>query len=176
MYRILKEHDEVHERRYQRKRPVYAKPERVATGPNQLWSWDITKLKGPVKWHYYYLYVILDVFSRYVVGWLVAERESADLAEVLISESCTKQDINRAQLTLHADRGAPMTAKTVSQLLTDLGVTQSHSRPHVPNDNPYSEAQFKTLKYQPDFPGRFNALPEARSWAKRFLTWYNQQF
>lgn len=176
MYRILKEHDEVHERRYQRQHPVYAKPERVATGANQLWSWDITKLKGLVKWHYYYLYVILDVFSRYVVGWLLAEQESADLAELLISESCAKQGISRAQLTLHADRGAPMKAKTVSQLLTDLGVTQSHSRPHVPNDNPYSEAQFKTLKYQPDFPGRFSSLPDARNWARRFFPWYNHHF
>lgn len=176
MYRILKEHDEVHERRYQRKHPVYAKPQRVATGPNQLWSWDITKLKGPVKWHYYYLYVILDIFSRYVVGWLLAEQEAADLAEVLISESCAKQGIVREQLTLHADRGAPMKAKTVSQLLTDLGVTQSHSRPHVPNDNPYSEAQFKTLKYQPDFPGRFGSYQQAQLWARRFFPWYNHQF
>jgi len=174
--RGLKEHDEVHERRYQRKHPVYAKPERVATGPNQLWSWDITKVKGPTKWHYYYLYVILDVFSRYVVGWLLAEQESADLAELLISESCAKQGITREHLTLHADRGAAMKAKTVSQLLTALGVTQSHSRPHVPNDNPYSEAQFKTLKYQPDFPGRFSSLPDARTWARHFFPWYNHQF
>jgi putative transposase len=176
MYRILKEHDEVRERRNQLKHPGYAKPELVATGPNQLWSWDITKLKGPAKWHYYYLYVILDIFSRYVVGWLLAEQEAANLAERLIGESCAKQGISRDQLTLHADRGAPMKAKTVSQLLTDLGVTPSHSRPHVPNDNPYSEAHFKTLKYQPDFPGRFGSYQEAQTWARRFFPWYNHQF
>lgn len=176
MYRILKEHNEVHERRNQVKHPRYAKPELVATGPNQLWSWDITKLKGPVKWHYYYLYVILDVFSRYVVGWLLAEQESAQLAEQLIGESCAKQQLSRDELTLHSDRGGPMTAKRVAQLLIDLGVTQSHSRPRVPDDNPYSEAQFKTLKYHPDYPGRFGSFQEALEWARRFFGWYNQQF
>jgi len=176
MYRILKEHNEVSERRNQLKHPRYAKPELVASGPNQLWSWDITKLRGPAKWHYYYLYVILDVFSRYVVGWLLAEQESAKLAELLIVESCTKQNISRDELTLHADRGGPMKAKTVAQLLIDLGITKSHSRPHVPDDNPYSEAHFKTLKYQPDFPGRFGSFQEALNWARGFFPWYNQQF
>lgn len=176
MYRILKEHDEVRERRNQLKQPHSAKPELVATGPNQLWSWDITKLKGPVKWHYYYLYVILDVFSRYAVGWLLAEQEAAELAELLIVETCAKQGICRDELTLHADRGGPMKAKSVAQLLSDLGVTKSHSRPHVPNDNPYSEAHFKTLKYQPDFPGRFGSFQEALVWARRFFPWYNHQF
>jgi putative transposase len=176
MYRILKEHDEVRERRNQLKHPRYAKPELVATGPNQLWSWDITKLRGPVKWHYYYLYVILDVFSRYAVGWLLAEQESAQLAEALIIETCAKQNILRDELTLHADRGGPMKAKTVGQLLIDLGVSESHSRPHVPDDNPYSEAQFKTLKYQPDFPGRFSSFAQALAWARRFFAWYNHQF
>jgi putative transposase len=176
MYRILKEHYEVHERRNQLKHPRYAKPELVATGPNQLWSWDITKLRGPAKWYYYYLYVILDVFSRYAVGWLLAEQESAKLAETLIAESCAKQNIARDELTLHSDRGGPMKAKTVGQLLIDLGITKSHSRPHVPDDNPYSEAHFKTLKYQPDFPGRFDSFQAALAWARRFFAWYNQQF
>jgi putative transposase len=176
MYRILKEHHEVSERRNQLKHPRYAKPELVATGPNQLWSWDITKLRGPAKWHSYYLYVILDVFSRYAVGWLLAEQESAQLAKTLIAESCAKQHIARDELTLHADRGGLMKAKTVGQLLIDLGITQSHSRPHVPDDNPYSEAHFKTLKYQPDFPGRFGSFQEALAWARRFFPWYNHQF
>ena len=176
MYRILKEHNEVHERRHQLKHPRYAKPELVATGPNQLWSWDITKLKGSAKWHYYYLYVILDVFSRYAVGWLLAEQEAAELAELLIIETCAKQGISRDELTLHSDRGGPMKAKTVAQLLSDLGVTKSHSRPHVPDDNPYSETHFKTLKYQPDFPGRFGSLQEALVWARCFFPWYNHQF
>ena len=176
MYRILKEHNEVHERRNQLKHPHYAKPELVATGPNQLWSWDITKLKGPAKWHYYYLYVILDVFSRYVVGWLLAEQESAQLAQTLIAETCAKQHIVRDELTLHADRGGPMKAKTVGQLLIDLGFTKSHSRPRVPDDNPYSEAHFKTLKYQPDYPDRFGSFQEALAWARGFFPWYNHQF
>jgi putative transposase len=176
MYRILKAHHEVRERRHQLQHPRSAKPELVATGPNQLWSWDITKLRGPAKWHYYYLYVILDVFSRYVVGWLLAEQESAQLAETLIAETCAKQQITRDELTLHADRGGPMKAKTVGQLLIELGITQSHSRPHVPDDNPYSEAHFKTLKYQPDFPGRFGSFQEALAWARRFFPWYNHQF
>ena len=176
MYRILKEHNEVSERRNQLQHARYAKPELVATGPNQLWSWDITKLRGPAKWHYYYLYVILDVFSRYAVGWLLAEQESAKLAETLIAETCAKQNISRDELTLHADRGGPMKAKSVAQLLSDLGITKSHSRPHVPDDNPYSEAHFKTLKYQPDFPGRFGSFQEVLAWARRFFPWYNHQF
>jgi putative transposase len=176
MYRILKEHHEVRERRNQLRHPRHTKPELVATGPNQLWSWDITKLRGPAKWHYYYLYVILDVFSRYAVGWLLAEQESAQLAQTLIMETCAKQNIARDELTLHADRGGPMKAKTVGQLLIDLGITKSHSRPRVPDDNPYSEAHFKTLKYQPDFPDRFSSFEEALAWARRFFAWYNHQF
>lgn len=173
MYRILDAHDEVRERRNQLQHPTYSKPELLATGPNELWSWDITKLLGPSKWTYYYLYVILDVFSRYVVGWMVAEQESAELAEQLIAETCARQGIERDQLTLHADRGSAMISKTVAQLLSDLGVAKTHSRPHVSNDNPYSEAQFKTLKYRPDYPGRFGCLVDARTWGREFFDWYN---
>jgi len=173
MYRILDEFQEVRERRNQLSHPTYAKPELLATGPNQLWSWDITKLLGPAKWTYFYLYVILDVFSRYVVGWLIAEREAASLAETLIAETCVKQRIQRDQLTLHADRGSAMRSKPVALLLSDLGVTKTHTRPYTSNDNPYSEAQFKTLKYRPDFPDRFGSLVDARGWAQPFFQWYN---
>jgi putative transposase len=173
MYRILDEHGEVRERRNQLEHPVYTKPELLATGANQLWSWDITKLKGPAKWTYYYLYVILDVYSRYVVGWMVAEREAANLAEKLIAESCAKQGIEPSQLTLHADRGSSMRSKSVAQLLADLGVTKTHSRPYTANDNPYSESQFKTMKYRPDFPERFDSVVDARSWGREFFGWYN---
>ena len=173
MYRILDEHGEVRERRNQLQHPVYTKPELLATGPNQLWSWDITKLKGPAKWTYYYLYVVLDVFSRYVVGWMVAQREAANLAQKLIAQSCAKQGIEPSQLTLHADRGPSMRSKSVAQLLADLGVTKTHSRPYTANDNPYSESQFKTMKYRPDFPERFDSLTDARSWAREFFGWYN---
>ena len=151
-YRLLRQAGEVRERRRQATHPAAVKPELIATAPNAVWSWDITKLRGPAKWTYYYLYVILDIFSRYVVGWMVASRESAALAEVLIRQTCAKQGIDRDQLTIHADRGSSMTSKPVAFLLADLGVTQSHSRPHISNDNPFSEAQFKTLKYRPDFP------------------------
>jgi putative transposase len=175
MYRILDENQEVRERRDQLRHPTYAKPELLATGPNQLWSWDITKLLGPTKWTYYYLYNILDVYSRYSVGWLIAERETATLAEELIVASCVRQGIPPGQLTVHADRGGPMTAKSVAQLLADLGVTKTHSRPHVSNDNPFSESQFKTLKYRPDFPERFGCQPDARSWAAEFFDWYNYE-
>lgn len=154
---------------------LYARPELLATGPNQLWSWDITKLKGPAKWTYFYLYVILDVFSRYVVGWMVAHRESARLAERLIGESCRRQAIERGQLTVHADRGSSMTSKAVALLLSDLGVTKTHSRPHVSNDNPYSEAQFKTLKYRPEFPDRFGSIEDARAVCADLLRWYNHE-
>lgn len=175
MYRLLAVEHQVQERRNQRRHPVYTKPELLATAPNQLWSWDITKLRGPTVGIYFYLYVVLDVFSRYVVGWMVAQRESADLARVLIQTSCQRQDISPEQLTLHADRGAPMIAKSVEQLLDDLGVTKTHSRPHVSNDNPYSEAQFKTLKYRPDFPDRFGSQPDVRLWGQAFFQWYNHQ-
>jgi len=175
MYRILKEQGEVRERRNHLSHPVYWKPELLATGPNQVWSWDITKLKGPVKWTYYYLYVLLDIFSRYVVGWMVASRECASLAQKLIEQSCEKQSIVPSQLTIHSDRGPSMSSKPVALLLADLGVTKSHSRPHVSNDNPYSEAQFKTLKYRPDFPERFGSLEDARSFGQRFFPWYNTE-
>ena len=175
MYRLLADYDEVQERRNQLRHPAYTKPELLATGPNQLWSWDITKLRGPVTWQYYYLYVILDVYSRYVVGWLLAEYESADLAQQLIAESCRKQAIAREQLTLHADRGAAMIAKSLARFLSDLGVDKSHSRPHTPDDNPYSEAQFKTMKYRPDYPQRFDSKDQALAWARAFFPWYNQE-
>lgn len=175
MYRILAEHDEVRERRNQLRHPCYAKPELLATAANQLWSWDITKLRGPEKWTYYYLYVLLDVFSRYVVGWMIAQRESSILAKELIETSCQRQGIDRQQLVLHSDRGSSMTSKTVAQLLVDLGVEKSHSRPHVSNDNPYSEAQFKTMKYRPDYPDRFGSIEDARSWARAFFPWYNEE-
>jgi transposase InsO family protein len=173
MYRLLAEADEVRERRNQCRRPVYTKPELLATAPNQVWSWDITKLKGPEQWTYFYLYVILASFSRYVVGWLVAARETAALAKRLIAESCHKQAIPPQQLTLHADRGSSMTSKTVAQRLADLDVTRSHSRPSVSDDNPYSEAQFKTLKYRPQFPQRFGSLEHARAHCQTFFPWYN---
>lgn len=175
MYRVLAENDEVRERRPQRRHAVYPRPELAATGPNQLWSWDITKLLGPAKWVYYYLYVVLDVFSRYVVGWMLAEQESGQLAEQLLAESCAKQHIQPAELTLHADRGAAMTSKPLNRLLVDLGVNPSFSRPKTPDDNPYSEAQFKTLKYWSDFPGWFEDPAQARGWAGGFFDWYNHE-
>jgi putative transposase len=175
MYRILDENQEVQERRNQLRHPSYAKPELLATQPNQLWSWDITKLLGPAKWTYYYLYHILDVFSRYSVGWLIAECESAALAEELIAATYIRQGIQPGQLTLHADRGSSMSSKPVALLMADLGVTKTHSRPQVSNDNPFSEAQFKTLKYRPDYPARFGCLADARSWATEFFRWYNYE-
>ena len=174
-YRVLAAHAEVRERRDQLRHPHYAAPELLATRPNQLWSWDITRLLGPTKWTYYYLYVLLDVFSRYVVGWMLAEGESARLAEQLIAESCERQEIVPGQLTVHADRGPAMTSKPVALLLADLGVTQSHSRPHVSNDNPFSESQFKTLKYRPEFPERFGALEHGRAFCGDFFPWYNTE-
>jgi putative transposase len=175
MYRILDENQEVRERRDQLRHPPYTKPELLATQPNQLWSWDITKLLGPTKWTYYYLYNILDVFSRYSVGWLIAERESAGLAEELIAATCVRQGIQPGQLTIHADRGSSMSSKPVALLMADLGVTKTHSRPHVSNDNPFSEAQFKTLKYRPDYPDRFGCQADARTWAGAFFRWYNYE-
>src|SRR2546428_5490161 len=175
MYRLLDEHGEVRERRDQLTHPPYQKPELMATASNQLWSWDITKLLGPAKWTYFYLYVILDVFSRYVTGWMVAYRESAELAKRLIEESCKKQQIQPGQLTVHADRGTSMRSKPVAFLLADLGVLKSHSRPYTSTDNPYSEAQFKTLKYRPGFPTRFDSIEHARAFCRSFFDWYNHQ-
>jgi len=173
LYRVLERHQALRERRNQRRHPTYTKPKLLATAPNHVWSWDITKLKGPAKWTYFYLYVILDIFSRCVVGWMVAHRESTELAKHLIAETCLRQGIEENQLTLHADRGSSMTSKGVEQLLVDLGVTKTHSRPQVSNDNPYSEAQFKTLKYRPDFPVLFGSLEDARAFCGRFFDWYN---
>lgn len=173
LYRILDEQAEVKERRNQLRHPVYQKPELLATAPKQVWSWDITKLLGPVRWTYFHLYVILDIFSRYVTGWMVAPRESATLAQRLIAETCAKQGIGPGQLFLHADRGTSMTSKPVALLLAELGVTRSHSRPQVSNDNPFSEAQFKTLKYRPEFPERFGSIEDARVFCQEFFTWYN---
>ncbi len=175
MYRILAENSEVKERRAQRRHPFYKAPELLATKPNQVWSWDITKLKGPTTWSYFHLYVIIDVFSRNVVGWMLAEGESATLAEKLIEATCKRQGIERGQLTIHADRGSSMKSKVVALLLSDLGVTKTHSRPHVSNDNPFSEAQFKTLKYRPDFPERFGCIEDARSFCADFFRWYNME-
>ncbi len=175
MYRLLEQKGESRERRDQLLHPSYQKPELLATAPNQLWSWDITKLLGPAKWTYFYLYVILDVFSRYVTGWMVAMRESAELAKRLIEESCAKQNIPRGQLTLHADRGTSMSSKPVAFLLADLGVTKTHSRPHVCDDNPYSESQFRTMKYRPEFPGRFGCIQDSRAFSQGFFRWYNEE-
>jgi putative transposase len=173
MYRVLRAAAEVVERRRQATHPPTVKPELAADAPNRVWSWDITKLLGPAKWTYYYLYVILDIFSRYAVGWMVAEQESAALAERLLDQTIAKQHITRDQLAIHADRGSSMASKQVAQLLADLGVTRSHSRPHVSNDNPYSESQFKTLKYRPEFPDRFGSIQDARAFCQQFFGWYN---
>lgn len=173
MYRLLSAHGEVRERRDQLRHPSYARPELLATAPNQLWSWDITKLPGPGKWSHFHLYVILDVFSRYVVGWIVAERESSTLAEQLIKQTCERQGIRPGQLTLHADRGSSMRSKTVALLLADLGVTKTHSRPHTSDENPYSEAQFKTLKYRPGCPVRFGSVQHAQKCAAELMRFYN---
>lgn len=174
MYRILQRHGEVRERRDQLRHPKYTKPELVATGPNQVWSWDITKLKGPVKLCYYNLYVILDIYSRYVVGWMVADRESSQLAQTLIKTTADRQGIDPNQLTLHSDRGPSMTSVGVAELLARLEITRSLNRPYCSNDNPYSESQFKTLKYQPTFPDRFGSQQDARSFCGEFFEWYNQ--
>ncbi len=173
MYRYLDARAPVRERRNQLQHPTYEKPELVATAPNQVWSWDITKLLGPQKWTYYYLYVLLDIFSRYVVGWMVADRENSALAGRLITESCAKHEVEPTVLTLHSDRGSPMTSKCTAQLLADLGVVRSLSRPQVSDDNPFSEAQFKTLKYAPGFPGRFSDIHHASRHCRGFFPWYN---
>jgi len=175
MYRILRENAEVREWRNQKRHPAYKKPELLATAPNQVWSWDITKLRGPVPHVSYYMYTILDIFSRYVVGYLIAKRELASLAKQLVADSCTKQGIEPDQLVLHADRGSSMASKTLALLLADLGVGKSHSRPYTSDDNPFSEAQFKTMKYRPDYPDRFGGLHHVRTWARPFFRWYNHE-
>ncbi len=175
MYRVLAENLEVRERRNQLRHPDHPVPQLHATKPNELWSWDITKLHGPAKWTYFYLYVVLDVFSRYVVGWMVAHRESAALAQKLLAQTCERQGVTPGQLTIHADRGSSMTSKPVALLMADLGVTKTHSRPHVSNDNPFSEAHFKTLKYRPDFPQTFGCLQDARGFCGDFFGWYNEE-
>jgi putative transposase len=173
MYRLLRQQGETGDRRRHATHPARVKPELVATTPNQVWSWDITKLAGPAKWTYFYLYVILDVYSRYVVGWMVAHQEAAALAERLLADTIAAQRVDDGQLAVHADRGTSMTSKPVALLLADLGVTRSHSRPHVPDDNPYSESQFKTLKHHPAFPDRFGSIQDARVFCQRFFGWYN---
>jgi putative transposase len=174
MYRILaSHHGGVRDRRAQLTHPPYAKPELLAERPNELWSWDVSKLKGPAKWTYYYLYVILDVFSRYIVGWTVQYRENAQLATALIEQASEQQQITPKILTLHADRGAPQRAKPVAFLLADLGITKTHSRPYTSSDNPYSESNFKTLKYRPEFPARFDDIEHAREHCRTFVDWYN---
>ncbi len=175
MYRILEDEGESRERRDQLVHPAYQRPELLATAPNQLWSWDITKLRGPAKWTYFYLYVILDVFSRYVAGWMVAPREGAELAEQFIEETIGKHQIPAGQLNIHADRGKVMTSKPVAFLMADLGVTKTHSRPYVSDDNPYSESQFRTLKYRPEFPDRFGCIQDSRAFCQQFFHWYNQE-
>ena len=175
MYRVLAENHAVRERRDQLRHPKYAAPQLLATAPKQLWSWDITKLLGATKWSYFYLYVIIDVYSRYVVGWVVADCESDALAKRLIAETCERQGIGPGQLTIHADRGPSMKSKAVAFLLADLGITKTHSRPHVSDDNPYSESHFKTLKYRPDFPERFGCAEDARGFSEDFFRWYNDE-
>jgi putative transposase len=176
MYRVLeREHDGIKERRRHVQRPAYSKPELLATGPNQVWSWDITKLKCHMKWTYFYLYVIIDIFSRYVVGWMVSYSEQTVLAKRLIEQSCLKQDIEPGRLILHADRGSSMKSKGVAELLVDLGIMKTHSRPHVSNDNPFSESHFKTLKYCPQFPEKFGSIQDARSFCREFFGWYNTE-
>ena len=175
MYRHLAAAGGARERRNQRVHPPYAKPELLATRANQVWSWDITKLKGPMKWTCFHLYVILDIYSRYVVGWMIADRECSILARHLIAETAALHRIGPGTLTLHADRGTSMRSKTVAELLVDLVITKSHSRPHVSDDNPYSEAQFKTLKYRPEFPARFGCIEDARVYCRTFFAWYNDE-
>ena len=175
MYRILHENGEVKERRRQLRHPVYKKPELIAEAPNQVWSWDITKLMGPAKWTYFYLYVIIDIFSRRVVAFQVADAESVALFKPLFLDAIETHDVPPGQLTLHADRGATMKAKATAFLLADLGVTKSHSRPHTSNDNPFSESLFKTCKYQPEFPQRFGSIQDAKVFCRAFFNWYNAE-
>lgn len=175
MYRLLRNRNEVKERRNQLVHPVYTRPELMATAPNQVYTWDITKMRSAITGIYFYLYVIIDVFSRYVVGWTIQHRESAEIATELFLQTCTKQEIRSGQLTVHADNGPSMISKTLAALMIDLGVTKSHSRPYVPNDNPFSEAHFKTMKYRPNYPDRFGSIETAKSFAEDFFYWYNTQ-
>jgi putative transposase len=175
MYRVLADADQVRERRAQRRHPEYKKPQLVATAPNQVWSWDTTKLPGPTKGTYFTLYVILDIFSRYIVGWQVTKSESAAVAQELIDACCAKQKVARGQLTIHADRGSPMTAKSTALLYVDLGIAKSHSRPYTSNDNPYSESNFRTLKYRPDMPEQLGSLEHARQVVHALVGWYNEE-
>jgi putative transposase len=175
MYRVLAEHDQVRERRAQARHPEYSKPQLVATAPNQVWSWDTTKLPGPTKGTYFTLYVILDIFSRYIVGWQVAARESAAVAQELIKACCKQQGVARDQLTIHADRGSPMVAKSTALLYVDLGIAKSHSRPHTSNDNPYSESNFRTMKYRPEMPDQLGSLEDARQVTRVLVDWYNDE-
>lgn len=175
MYRVLADANQVRERRAQRRHPNYQKPQLVATAPNQVWSWDTTKLPGPTKGTYYTLYVILDLFSRYIVGWQVAARESATVAQQLIDACCKHQNITPGQLTIHADRGSPMTAKSTALLYVDLGIAKSHSRPYTSNDNPYSESNFRTLKYRPNMPEQLGSLEHARQVVRALVDWYNDE-
>jgi putative transposase len=175
MYRLLEQRHEVRERRDQRRHPAYVKPELAAGGPNQVWTWDITYLKAQVRGQFYYLYVVIDIFSRLVCGWMVADRECGELAGDFLKRTYHKHKVLPGQLSVHADRGAPMKSKTVKQLLSDLGVVPSHSRPRVSNDNPFSEAGFKTLKYSPDFPARFDSFEEAEAFCRQYFAWYNDK-
>jgi putative transposase len=175
MYRVLRAAGAMKERRRTASHPAWPKPELVARGPNQVWSWDITKLKGPTKSIFYALYVVIDVYSRYVVGWLLAESESAAHAERLLAESIEREGVVRQQLVIHSDRGAPMKSRTVAEMLADLGVNRSLSRPKTSNDNPISEAQFRTVKYHPDFPKRFGVIEDARGFCRPFFRWYNEE-
>jgi len=174
MYRLLHQNQEVRERRRQRRHPRYSRPELAATGPNQVWTWDITYLKGPVRGLFFYLYVVIDIFSRLVVGWMLADRECGELARKLLEKSYRKHGVEPGQLTVHADRGAPMKSKTLKQLLSDLDVQTSHSRPRVSNDNPFSESGFKTMKYSADFPARFGSFEEAEAFCQEYFVWYNE--
>jgi len=175
MYRVLHEHDEVKERRRQATHPAKVKPELIATKPNQVWSWDISKLRGPARWTWYYLYTILDIFSRYVVGWMLAHSENGRLAKALISNAVEQQGVVKDQLTIHADNGSPMVARPVVYLYAELGVIKSYSRPHTSNDNPYSESHFRTLKYRPELPDRFGSFEDAHAYCARFFSWYNDE-
>ena len=174
-YRVLRAAGETRERRRQATHPARVKPELVAAKPGEVWSWDITKLLGPAKWTYYYLYVVLDIFSRYVVAWRLEHRESATLAKDLIETAIAREGVDPTRLTIHADGGPSMTSKTLAQFYADLGVTKSRSRPHVSNDNPFSEAHFKTLKYGPGFPPFFASIEQAREFCRAFFPWYNEQ-